>query len=279
MNYKMENIDFSDGIKLLRNSEKILITTHINPDGDAIGSALALYNFAKVLGKDAHIIICESDTPEQYRFLANSDKIEMYIPAQHNEFIYTVDAIFILDLSDLSRVKSMDEPIKNSNAKKVLIDHHIEPEDFADLTFSNPKAAATGELIYYFIKQAKGLISKDIAEAIYTAIYTDTGGFRFSATTAQTHRIVGELIDSGANPDCIYEKIYNNNSPARMKLKGLATSNIEYFCDGKLIRQENMDTVSEIKTQNYTDEKQLHTVEEVFDRIDNKFIDFYGEYG
>jgi len=229
----MKNIDFSDGIELLLNSENILITTHIYPDGDAIGSALALYNFAKVLGKNARIIICESASPTQYRFLANSEQIQMYISEQHDEFISSADIIFVLDCGELSRVKSMKEAIKNSNAKKILIDHHIEPENFADLTFSNPKAAATGELIYYFIKQAKGEISKDIAEAIYSAIYTDTGGFRFSATTAQIHRIVAELIDSGANPDYIYENIYNQNSNARMKLNGLAMSNIEYFCDGK----------------------------------------------
>ena len=235
MNYKNENLlDFSAGIELLKTAEKILITTHINPDGDAIGSALALYHFAKNIGKNANIIISESDTPAQYRFLTNSEQVEMYNSAKHNEFIRLADAIFLLDLSELSRVKLMEEAIKNSNAQKVLIDHHIEPEKFANLLFSNPKATSTGELIYYFIKQAQGEISKDIAEAIYTAIYTDTGGFRFSSTTAQTHRIIAELIDSGANSDYIYDNIYNNSSHSRMKLNGLAVSDMEYFCDGKV---------------------------------------------
>jgi len=220
----------------LENSKNILLTTHLLPDGDAIGSALALYNFAKNIdaNKNIHIIICESKCPEKYRFLADSDKIEKYNSAKHDNIISTVDAIFVLDCGQLLRVKTMGEAIKNSSAKKVLIDHHIEPENFVDLIFSNPKAVATGEMIYYFIKQATGEISKEIAEAIYAAIYTDSGGFRFPSTTSEIHRIVAELLDCGANPDYIYENIYNQNSLARMELKGFATSNIEYFRDGKI---------------------------------------------
>jgi bifunctional oligoribonuclease and PAP phosphatase NrnA len=229
-----KNIDCTAAIELLHSSEKIIITTHINPDGDAIGSALALYNLVVANGKEAHIFISESAAPANYKFLANSKQIKMYNPEIHSKHIYSADAIFLLDLSDISRIKTMSNVVLNSTARKTLIDHHIFPNNFADLIINDPTASSTGELIYYFIKQTKGKITKEIAEALYSAIYTDTAGFRFS-TTPEIHRIVAELLECGIDSDYIYDKIYNTNSRSKIKLQGLALNAMEYHLDGKLI--------------------------------------------
>jgi phosphoesterase RecJ-like protein len=229
-----EEIDFSPAIDLLYSAENIIITTHINPDGDAIGSALALYGLASALGKNASIIINESACPETYKFLANSKCIKRYDIDKHKKLIYNADAIFILDVSDLSRIKLMAEPITQSNARKVVIDHHLSPNCPVDVLLSSQTASSTGELIYHLIKQAKIAISKNIAEALYTAIHTDTGGFRFPSTTASIHRIIAELLDVGVEPNYMYENIYNRDTLPVIKLRGMAQEMAELHCNGKL---------------------------------------------
>ena len=229
----MMKINCTAAIELLHSSEKIIITTHINPDGDAIGSALALYNLAIANGKEAHIFISESAVPANYKFLANSKQIKMYNPETHFQHIYSADAIFLLDLSDIVRIKTMANAVMTSAARKVLIDHHISPSNFADVIITDSTASSTGELVYYFIKQAKGKITRETAEALYSAIYTDTAGFRFS-TTPEIHKIAAELLECGADPDYIYDKIYNTNSQAKMKLQGLALTEMEHYLNGKL---------------------------------------------
>jgi phosphoesterase RecJ-like protein len=230
----MKNIDFSPAIELLQSAETIVITSHLNPDGDAIGSSLALYQYAVNLGKNAHILICGSIVPSNLKFLNNSKQVKKYNPDRHNKIIYSADVVFLLDLNDTSRIKYMENIITETHARKVIIDHHISQGNFADLILSNPEASSTGELIYYFIKQAKCKITKDIAEDLYTAIHTDTGGFRFSSTTSGIHRIISELVDCGANPEYIYDCIYNQNSKEKIHLQGCAISEMQHFLNGNL---------------------------------------------
>lgn len=220
----------SDAIKATR---KAIITTHVNPDGDAIGSALALYNALRQLGKQAEIII-DSNIPSFLMFLDGADKIQSYNANRHNKQIKEADTIFFLDLNDIKRVRTMSNVCTESSAKKIMIDHHIDPQDFCNICIVDTFSSSTGELIWKILKSLNIEINKSIAESIYTAILTDTGSFRYDRTTGDLHRIVAELIDCGANPTVIYEEVYNQNSYNMTRLMGMAIASMELFYEGKL---------------------------------------------
>ena len=234
INNLFHNIDFFSAIDYIRGSEKIIITTHINPDGDAIGSSMSLYYALKDLGKAVNIIINESVCPETYKFLPQSQKIKQYNANIHNSLLYSADAIIIVDCGDLSRIKNMEYVVRQSPAKKILIDHHIDSERFADYYLSDTNAIATAEIVFALLQQAKIKITKEIADALYCAIYSDSGGFRFPKTSQRTHLIAASLIESGTKPDEIYEKIYNQNSLAKMHIRGMAMASMKSFLDEQL---------------------------------------------
>ena len=230
-------MDFSNYIgciELLYAADNIVITTHINPDGDAIGSALALYNFIADMGKNVHVFLMDSTVPENMKFLKNSNKIKKYVPELHNKYIYEADVILMVDFNNLSRIKLLGNAINNSSAKKVIIDHHIGvDETIADIYIVDAEAAAAGELVYNLIKFAKMNITKDIAEAIYVSLMTDTGNFRFNNVRQHIFEIVSELIKVGVKPNYIYNSIYNQ-SINQIRLLGMVYSNMEVYLDGKL---------------------------------------------
>ena len=229
-----DSIDFSGAIDYIRASEKIIITTHINPDGDAIGSSMALYYALKNMGKEVEVIINESVCPETYKFLPQSQKIKQYNANIHNAKIYSADVIMIVDCGKLSRIKNMEDVVRQSPARKILIDHHINSEIFADYALLDASAIATGEILFALFEQANINITKEIADALYCSIYSDSGGFRFPKTSPRTHCIIASLLESGVNPDEIYDKIYNQNSLAKMHIRGMAMASMETFLDGKL---------------------------------------------
>jgi len=217
----------------IKNSLKNVIITHINPDGDAIGSSLALYFAIKVLNHEA-IIIIDSDVPHFLKFLPGSEQIELYNPTRHDRIFRECDTVYCLDFNSIKRMRSIYNIFNAICANKVLIDHHIEPQDFCNVCILDFDASSTGEIIWRILKKLDIKIDSNIASALYTAIMTDTGSFRFERTNSEIHRIVAELIDCGANPTEIYEKVYNQNSLNIVKLLGLALASLELFYDGKL---------------------------------------------
>ncbi len=230
MNLK-ENLKLA--LEIFENSKQITITTHVNPDADALGSALSLYIYAKLLNKSVKVINY-SETPSNLKFLPLCNEVIVF-NEDEIDFILNSDAIFIVDLNDSSRTKSMEQYIFQSKAKKVMIDHHINPKEFCDVYCIDTDASSTGELIWRFFQNADNFyINQEIAENLYAAIMTDTGSFRFQRTTPEVHKIIAELIDAGANPTYIYEKIYNSNSLNATKLLGRALSSMNVFFDGKV---------------------------------------------
>ena len=179
--------------KLLIPNNKIVIITHYNPDGDAIGSSLGLKHFLNQKGLEADVIV-PNDFPKFLKWMPDAKKIIIadYKRKQAGEAIYNADVIFILDFNASHRSGNLVGPwIEKARAKKILIDHHQQPEDF-DFVYSDVKIPATSQMIYHFIDSLNEthLVNKDIAECLYTGIMTDTGGFRFRSTSATTHRIV-----------------------------------------------------------------------------------------
>ncbi len=218
----------------VQKSNYIIVSTHTNPDGDAIGSAIAFRDLCISLGKKCFIII-DSEVPSNLKFLDTDNSILVYDKSRDFQHFYSADLICILDLNDSKRLKSVQEPILNSSAFKVIIDHHIEPQKFADLYIVDTEIGSTGQLVKDFYSYFPDvLIKKHSATALYAAIMTDTGSFRFPRTNSTTHIHIADLIKCGADPVEIYEKIYNNNSLAATKILGEALCNIKTYLNGKL---------------------------------------------
>jgi len=229
------NIDFTETIKCLYSSKNVVITTHINPDGDAIGSSLALFYALTNMKKKVNVIISDSGCPVVYNFLPHSQKIEQYKAVYHNEIISSADTIIVVDCGELARINNLETIVRESPAKKILIDHHIDSEKFADYICVDDNAIATGEIVFALLKQANIKINKQISDALYCSIYSDSGGFRFSKTSQRTHFIAGVLIKAGTDVDEIYDNVYNQNSLAKIQIRGLAMSSMITELNGKLI--------------------------------------------
>lgn len=211
---------------LLLNSKKIILTTHTNPDGDAIGSSLAMYHYLTKKGFEVTTVV-----PNQY-----PDFLD-WIPGIRDILIYErqakkvqkalkeADLIFCLDYNSLKRVGNFSDVLERTTQPKILIDHHINPEvESFVVCISTVKASSTGELVYDFINLMGDveLIDKAIAEAIYTGIVTDTGSFSYAANRGKPYRITADLIKRGINTEQIHRLIYNTFSENRLRLLGFA---------------------------------------------------------
>lgn len=202
---------------------RIVITTHYKPDGDAMGSSLALYQFLAASNHQV-TVITPSDYPDFLYWLPGNDSVINfeYHPAKAKQLTENAELIFCLDFNQISRIEKYAEAVSNSKAMKVLIDHHLDPDNFCDIVFSYPDSCATCELIYYFLGAIANstAISLPVAECLYTGIMTDTGSFRFASMTADTHLVVASLINAGAVNYSIHEKIYDNFSLDRTRFLG-----------------------------------------------------------
>lgn len=220
---------------LIKNNDKFVITSHVNPDGDSIGSEIALYKYLKKQGKNARII-SYSETPDNYLFLDNNNKIEKFDENKHNTTIQEADVIFILDTNEYSRLRTMEQYIRKSPAKKVCIDHHLGKSNGFDYSIIDTDSPATGEILFkLFTLDNKQKLDIDIAIPLYAAIMTDTGSFRFPRTDSDTHRITAELIDCGADPVEIYSKVYGRAQLGRLKLLSRFLNNMVLLYDGKIV--------------------------------------------
>ncbi|HCN11955.1 MAG TPA: DHH family phosphoesterase [Chryseobacterium sp.] len=223
--------------QLLKPENKIVIITHYNPDGDAIGSSLGLKHFLKQKGLQAEVIV-PNDFPKFLKWMPEAKKIIIadYKRKQAGEAIYNADVIFILDFNASNRSGNLVGPwLEKARATKILIDHHQQPEDF-DFVYSDTTIPATSQMVYHFIEALddEKLVNQDIADCLYTGIMTDTGGFRFRSTSATTHRIIANLIEKGADPAMITSNTWDTNTVSRLHLLSLILSRIEVVKDGKV---------------------------------------------
>jgi phosphoesterase RecJ-like protein len=212
---------------LLRKPKKIAILTHWSPDGDAMGSSLGLYNYL-IQKKHTVTVITPNDYPEFLSWLPGNNKVvdALANPKKAAAAIKKAEVIFTLDFNSLKRIEDLGEMVRQSEATKILIDHHAEPEDYADYSHHTISTSSTCELIYEFIVMLgdKKLINKKVAECLYTGIMTDTGSFRFPSTSAGTHRVVAALIEAGVKNGEIHQRVYDGNTESRLRLIGYSLS-------------------------------------------------------
>jgi len=220
----MQNLE---GFKtLLETPKKVVITTHHKPDADALGSSLGLAGYLEKKGHTVQVI-APTDYANFLNWMKGNERVLIYNNDNEEEsdkIVNEAEIIFCLDFSSLKRINELGEVVREASATKVLIDHHLEPEDFADFTHWSTEAAATAELIYDLIGQMGELsmVDKDIAEALYAGIMTDTGSFKHPNTTENVFKVCGELIGKGADTSKVAKLIYDNNSVNRVKFLGYA---------------------------------------------------------
>lgn len=225
----MKNIQ---GFKaLIAQPQKVVIVTHFKPDADALGSSLGWAAFLKKKGHQVQVIT-PSDYPDfLYWMPGNSDVLALNYQAdaplrKAKDHIAKADIIFCLDFSGLGRINDLGEPIRQASAIKVMIDHHLFPEDFATYMQWNPDAASTAQLVFELIEELdeKHLIDKDVASCLYAGLMTDTGGFRHNNTHQREFLIASELVGYGAQPHRIAKLIYDSSSVERLRLTGYVLS-------------------------------------------------------
>jgi phosphoesterase RecJ-like protein len=235
--------------QLLESPKQIVVVPHKNPDGDAIGSTLGLYHYLKLLNHKV-TIIAPNDYPDFLKWMPDEDKILKYDSETEkcNSLISKAELIFTLDFNALNRTGSMETSLNGSNAIKIMIDHHQQPDDYATYVYSDVKMSSTSEMVYHFINKLNdsSKIDSKIADCLYAGIMTDTGSFRFPSTTNITHKVIAHLIEKGANNAEIHNKVYDANSFNRLQLLGCALNNLkvlpEYNTAYITLSQEELNT-------------------------------------
>lgn len=213
---------------LLNRAETVAILSHQGPDGDALGSSLAMADFLQQQGKQVQVIYPDP-FPEFLRFLPGAEKALIYSmqPKACEVFLSKADVICCLDFNQLKRMGKLGEIVANAPAKRIMMDHHPEPETFADVQISYPQLSSTSEIVFRYICRSGYFdeMTKECAECVYTGMMTDTGAFTYNSNNAEMYFIVSELLQKGVDKDALYNKVFNTWSADRMRLMGFVLNN------------------------------------------------------
>lgn len=225
----MTNEEISKVKELLATRKKMVIVPHKGPDGDAMGSTLALKLLLEKQDHEVHLI-APNDYPDFLKWLPYQEEVLIYESEKEkaDTKIDEAEIIFTLDFNHLSRAGEMQESLESASGFFIMIDHHQQPGDYADITYSDATMCSTCEMVYHFIALIglENRITPQIATCLYTGIMTDTGSFRYRSTTSLTHRVLADLIDKGADNTSIHENIYDTNTFTRLQLLGVALKNL-----------------------------------------------------
>jgi phosphoesterase RecJ-like protein len=223
-------------IDTLASCKRVLITTHIRPDGDALGTCAAMVLGMRKVGIDSHVLLL-SHLPHKYAFVFKEfaiphTDVEKEWPA---DFDFTkFDALLVLDTGTWSQLPGLRERVANWNIPKIVVDHHLTQEDWATLKLVVTEAAAAGEIVAELLEQWEIPFDKQIATALFLAIASDTGWFQFSNTRPYTMRLAALLMEAGVDTDRMYQMLYQNERPERVALQTRAMQSLELLADGRL---------------------------------------------
>jgi len=221
-------------IKHIKANESFLLTSHINPDGDAIGSEVALKAFLEDLGKNV-VIVNSSPTPDILAFLDPDSEIKVFARGDEKNVFDGIDVVVVLDVNNWQHMGAFGKALRRNSRPGVCIDHHVgASDDFADIVVSDPSYAATGMMVYDIIKSMNGQVTRAIAEAVYATVITDTGTFRFSNTDARAFEVAAELCKIGVNPHDLYRRVFGSKTWGTGRLLGPVLSTVQSAADGRL---------------------------------------------
>lgn len=234
MNYNNSEINWKKIDEIISSKNKILLTTHENPDGDGLGSEVAMYHHLIEKGKDVRIINC-SPTPDMFDFINLNNCIETFSEDTHIQWIKDCEIIIVFDVGNFSRTRDIKVVADKFNIPVMNIDHHPHPDNHGfKYNIVDIKSAATGCMVRSYLNVARlAPLNKKICDGIYVAVMTDTGCFKYSNTDTYCHSIAIECLDNGVNTNYIYQKIYENSSRTRVSVLAEMISNISYELNGK----------------------------------------------
>ena len=225
----MTNEEITQLKELLSIPKRVVIVPHKGPDGDAMGSTLAL---KLLLEKQDHRVqlIAPNDYPNFLKWLPYQEEVLIYENSRDkaDSFIKEADIIFTLDFNHLSRAGEMQEILEAAPGTFIMIDHHQQPDDYADFMYSDVTMCSTSQMVYHFTEKLglQNEITPQMATCLYTGIMTDTGSFRYRSTTSITHRVVADLIEKGADNTSIHENVFDTSSYSQLQLLGIALQNL-----------------------------------------------------
>ena len=242
MNYSQNNgfsqssVDWSRFAELVSASQCFLLTAHVRPDGDCIGCELAMAAILRRLGKEVRILNVDR-VPPDLQFLEGTDDIEYLDTFEDQAWLDSVDVIMVLDTISWAQLGRMKPILESHTARKgviIAVDHHAIGDDIGAIVFSDTQAEAAGRLVFEAAQQLGVELTPAMATALYVAIATDTGWFRFSSVTAGTFAVAAELVNAGAIPHVIYYNLYEQASAGKIRLIGRTLAKVELFLEGKL---------------------------------------------
>jgi phosphoesterase RecJ-like protein len=227
-------IDWSGFVELVRSHQRFVVTCHVRPDGDALGSELALAAVLEQLGKDV-LVANAFAVPPHYRFLAPPGRFRQLGIEVTAAEIERREVLIVVDTMAWGQLGAMADVLRTTRLKKVAIDHHVSGDDLGGLAFQDAQAEATGRLVIEAADALGVRLTPEIAVPAFVALTTDTGWFRFSSTRPETFALAARLTAAGAKPDAVFQALYENNRLARLHLQGVALSRSQTELDGRLI--------------------------------------------
>lgn len=227
------SLDWNLFSELIAPCQRIVLTSHVRPDADAIGSEIGLCSILEQMGKTVRIVN-PSATPKKLAFLDPTSRIQHFSASSDEALILDTDAHIVVDTSAWGQLADVGKTFKKSTAVKIVIDHHLSSDEMGATMFKDVKAEASGTLIYRLGKALGAKLDPVTATALFAAIATDTGWFRFSSTTSETYEIAGALVAAGVRPSALHEQLYQNYTLGRLKLISRLLGRVELDCDGRL---------------------------------------------
>jgi phosphoesterase RecJ-like protein len=228
------SIDWRRFVELVHAHRRFLLTSHVRPDCDALGSELGMALVLEALGKEVRIVNGH-ETPANLRFIDPANRIQALGKHVAPAELVAYDCILVLDTSAWAQLGAMGDVIRASTAKKMVLDHHISQDELGAEVFRNVQAEATGRLVMEAAHALGVKLTPEIAAPLFAALATDTGWYRFASTTGDTFRFGGELVDAGARPEGIYNAIYEQDTLARVQLRGRLLARTLTELDGRLV--------------------------------------------
>jgi bifunctional oligoribonuclease and PAP phosphatase NrnA len=215
-------------------AKRVVLTTHVTPDGDGLGSAVALLRVLVGMGKKALVVNC-STAPKELRFLYNRGEFEVFARERHERELATADAVVATDIGGSSRLGKMEPFVRAAKGAKIVIDHHVYANDLFDTPYIVPGASSTAELVYDLVETMGAPMTKEIAEPLYVGLVADTGSFSYDATTSRAHRFAARLIDAGVEPHAMWRRLSCNKPILKMRVLGKLLSSLLVEEDGLVV--------------------------------------------
>ena len=227
-------LDWASLLTILRDCERVVLTSHVRPDCDALGSELGMAGILESLGKHVRIVNAQA-TPPNLKWIDPRGKIESLATGVRPDDLADCDLVIVLDTSAWVQLGAMGEVVKKHRDRTVVIDHHVSEDDLCDRWFKDTSAEATGRIVSEIAMRLKVTLTEPIATPLFAAIATDTGWFRFPSTSGETYRVAARLVDAHASPPAIYCELYEQDSIARLNLVGRTLATAKTAHDGRTI--------------------------------------------